>query len=138
MIQNLFTAGAKGGLKGSGIDLEYVETISDNSTYAVLRKVEERYPFVATSLIPVFYPGGLRIKEEDRSFWEEAEYRRSVKNLYPNTQRSNAPIPQVQVNASSKFPDQSLLVQEGISTSDSATRPSQRSMSTQTLETPNK
>jgi hypothetical protein len=39
-----------------------------------LKEVEEHYPLVGSSLVPVYFPGSLRVKEKDDiEFWRKAQ-----------------------------------------------------------------
>lgn len=72
MIQNLIAAGAKRSTSALGIHLRHVNTITDSSVVSVLRKTEKQYPKVGVSLVPVFFPGGMRVTASEKSFWDEA------------------------------------------------------------------
>ena len=56
--------------------MSLVETISDNKVCKVLAKVEERYPLVGSSLLPIFYPAGFRSPVDKKKFWKVASQRR--------------------------------------------------------------
>ena len=43
---------------------------------SILKTPEEVYPDVASSLVPIFFLNGIRIKEDDREFWRSVEERR--------------------------------------------------------------
>ncbi|KAF3278367.1 hypothetical protein TWF132_001219 [Orbilia oligospora] len=81
---NIIAAGAKRSPAALGLHLKQLgEPISDSSVAAVLKKVEERYEFVGSSLLDVFYPGGFRVKNDaDIEFWEEAIQKRKRPNEY--------------------------------------------------------
>jgi hypothetical protein len=80
MVQNLVAAGAKRSSTALGIHLRHVNTIAESSVAAVLRKTEQQYPKVGVSLIPVFFPGGMRVAAGEKSFWDDA--RRSRGSIY--------------------------------------------------------
>ena len=72
MVQNFVAAGAKRSAGALGIHIRHVNTISDSNVVSVLRKTEEQYPKVGLSLVPVFFPGGMRVKAGEKSFWDQA------------------------------------------------------------------
>ena len=76
MLQNIFVAGCVRRPEAFGIHTELVDTISDNKVSKVLAKLEERYPLVGSSLLPVFYPAGFRAPADQRKFWKNASQRR--------------------------------------------------------------
>lgn len=76
MLQNIFVASCARRPEAFGIHIELVDTISDNKVSKVLAKVEERYPLVGSSLLPVFYPAGFRAPADQKSFWKSAKQRR--------------------------------------------------------------
>ena len=82
-VQNLHAAGASREPSALGIHLKKVETIRDKRVAAVLKRLEETYPTVGTSLVPVFFPGGLRVnKGDDLTFWQSALKSRLAPNRY--------------------------------------------------------
>lgn len=81
-IQNLYAAGASRRPGALGIHLEHKETISHPRVAKVLREVEEKYPTVGVSLIPVFFPGSLRAKGDDLEFWQNAMTARMAPNRF--------------------------------------------------------
>ncbi|KAJ5708046.1 hypothetical protein N7488_007847 [Penicillium malachiteum] len=48
----------------------------------VLRDVEELYPGVGLSLVPVFFPGSMRVQEIDENFWRQAQDRVMAPNRW--------------------------------------------------------
>jgi hypothetical protein len=78
MTQNLYVASATRLPSASGIYLRQTAVVTGSSVYDVLKRIEELYPLVGTSLIPVFYTGGTRIKEIDREFWKKAQQLRKT------------------------------------------------------------
>ncbi|KAH6627466.1 hypothetical protein F5144DRAFT_273344 [Chaetomium tenue] len=81
-IQNLHAAGASRKPSALGIHLKHLETVRDKRVAAVLKRLEQTYPTVGTSLVPVFFPGGLRVKGDDLSFWQAALKSRLAPNRY--------------------------------------------------------
>lgn len=56
-----------------GFHLTHMDTIRGNRVANVLKEVEEKYPMSGTSLIDIFYPGSLRVKNDaDLKFWRDA------------------------------------------------------------------
>lgn len=76
MLQNILVAGGARRPEALGIHTELIDTISDNKVSKVLAKVEEQYPLVGSSLLPVFYPAGFRAPVDQRKFWKIANQRR--------------------------------------------------------------
>jgi len=81
-MQNLYAAGTTRLPGALGIHLKYVETISEMRVAKALMKLEEKYPFVGSSLAPVFYPGSLRVKGDDLEFWRNAIRARMAPNRW--------------------------------------------------------
>jgi hypothetical protein len=64
-----------------GIHIKHVRNIRAASVAQVLKLVETDYPLVGTSLLDVFFPGSLRVKElEDIEFWRAALNKRMAPN----------------------------------------------------------
>ena len=76
MLQNIYVAGSPRHPNAFGIHLEFVKTISEKRVSKVLAKVEEQYPLVGSSLLPIFYPAGFRAPPDEKMFWKEANKRR--------------------------------------------------------------
>ena len=76
MLQNIFVAGYARRPEAFGVHAELVDTISDNKVSKVLAKIEERYPLVGSSLLPVFYPAGFRAPIDQKKVWKIANQRR--------------------------------------------------------------
>lgn len=72
MVQNLLAAGARREAGALGIHLKCVNTIVDSKVVSALRKTEEQYPKVGVSLVPIFFPAGMRVKPGEKSFWDDA------------------------------------------------------------------
>ena len=82
-VQNIVAASVARTPGALGIHLKHVETIRAARVAEVLRKVETRYEFVGTSLLDVFFPGSLRVKEAaDMEFWQTALDKRMRPNDY--------------------------------------------------------
>ena len=78
MLQNLVVAGYSRSPEALGIHIELADTITDNKVSKVLGRLEERYPLVGSSLVPVFYPAGFRSPVEQKQFWKVANQRRQA------------------------------------------------------------
>lgn len=66
-----------------GFHLDHMETMRGNRVANVLKAVEEKYPMSGTSLVNIFYPGSLRVKNEaDLKFWRDAMRARYEPNKY--------------------------------------------------------
>lgn len=81
MIHNIVSAGAIRDPSALGIHLIQMDTIADTSVAKVLKRVEDGYPLVGSSLVPIFFPGGMRVSQADRDFWTTAEGKRDQMNL---------------------------------------------------------
>jgi hypothetical protein len=82
MLQNVFAAGAARRPGALGIHIRLVDVVKGSKVQEVLKRVEEEYPLVGTSLMPVFFPGTMRIKESEIPFWREAIRQRMAPNEY--------------------------------------------------------
>jgi hypothetical protein len=81
-IQNLLAAGIYRHPGALGVHLKFIETLRGPRVADVLKALEQKHPFVGTALLPVFFPGGLRVKHEDIQFWNEAKEKRLQPNQY--------------------------------------------------------
>ncbi|PCG91083.1 Hypothetical protein PENO1_095750 [Penicillium occitanis (nom. inval.)] len=84
-IQNLIAAGVHRSPAALGIHIREVDTIRARFVAETLKEVEHKYPRVGTSLLDIFFPGSMRIKEEnteDITFWRAALERRLEKNKH--------------------------------------------------------
>lgn len=75
-IQNVISAGASRTPSALGVRIRDTgNPLRGSSIASVLRIAEENYPGVGMSLVPVFFPGSLRVKEPDIEFWRKAQER---------------------------------------------------------------
>ncbi|KAJ4396161.1 hypothetical protein N0V93_000380 [Gnomoniopsis smithogilvyi] len=81
-IQNLVAAGSSRSPSALGLHLKHKETMRGASLAKVLKEVEERYLLVGSSLVNVFFPGSLRAKGDDLTFWQNAMKARMASNEY--------------------------------------------------------
>lgn len=81
MVHNLVVAGAARSPGALGIHLRQVDTIADVKVSKVLHRVEAKYPMVGSSLVPVFFPGGMRVEGDEREFWDRAQQEREAQGL---------------------------------------------------------
>ena len=81
-VQNLLAAGAMRHPGALGVHLTPVETIRAPRVRDVVQTLEEKYPSVGVSLLDVFFPGGLRVKDKDIEFWREAKQARLTPNNF--------------------------------------------------------
>ncbi|KAL2039839.1 hypothetical protein N7G274_007240 [Stereocaulon virgatum] len=94
MLHNIFVAQSPRQPKAFGIHTELVATISEKKVSKVLAKVEEQYPLVGLSLLPVFYPAGFRAPQDEKKFWKEASKRRhkAIANICLDESNANANV----------------------------------------------
>ncbi|KAJ5982710.1 hypothetical protein N7451_012810 [Penicillium sp. IBT 35674x] len=80
ILQNMFAAGVSRAPKAFGIPLEFVEVIGEWKVMDALFKVEESYPCLGKSLLPIFFPGELNEQEQARwkSFDHIAKLKKSL------------------------------------------------------------
>ncbi|KAF9463934.1 hypothetical protein BDZ94DRAFT_1282335 [Collybia nuda] len=71
MVHNVVVAGAPRRPEAFGLHLEFVKVIGNVKAMKALMALEETYPRVGASLVPIFFPGKLRKDEE--TFWNEQE-----------------------------------------------------------------
>ena len=65
IVQNIIAAGVRRDLGTTGIHLiRHGDPIHDRKVMQALQKAEEKEPYVGLSLLPTFFPGGLRADEE--------------------------------------------------------------------------
>ena len=81
-IQNVVAAGAPRTPGAMGFHISLKETIKGPRVAGVLKEVEDKYEFVGTSLVPVFFPGSLRVKEDEIEFWKKAQDKRLKPNKW--------------------------------------------------------
>ena len=65
MLQNGVAAGARRVPSTSGIHLTHSKTIHDNKVFKALQQAEAFEKHVGVSLLPIFFPGGLKKQEEE-------------------------------------------------------------------------
>lgn len=76
MIQNLIAAGAPRSAAALGFHLERLHEVHSDKVFNALADAEALERGVALSLIPVFFPGGLRTREKEWLDAKRAEYAR--------------------------------------------------------------
>lgn len=81
MIQNLVVAGVQRDSSALGIHLNQSDTIKDKTVAKVLHETESRYPLVGSSLVPIIFPGGMRITKGEEEFWAKATLHRESQGL---------------------------------------------------------
>lgn len=81
MVHNLLAAGTPRNPNALGIHLNQIDTIKDTTVATVLRRTEDRYPLVGSSLVSVFFPGGMKVKPAEVQFWNEAGRVRELQGL---------------------------------------------------------
>ncbi|KAH8723096.1 hypothetical protein GQ44DRAFT_621333 [Phaeosphaeriaceae sp. PMI808] len=81
-MQNVLVAGVPRSPSALGVHLNFIETIRGKRVAHVLKELEEKHPFVGTSLLSVFFPGGLRVKGDDLTFWHKAMSERLNPNKF--------------------------------------------------------
>lgn len=81
MIHNLVVAGIARDPSAFGIHLNQIDTIKDVTVSKVLQKTEDRYPLVGSSLVPIFFPGGMRVTKDEQEFWANATRNRESQGL---------------------------------------------------------
>ena len=74
MVQNVVAAGARRSPGALGIHLEGGEVIHQEKVFLTLQAAEAHQRHVGLSLLPIFFPGGLRREEEDWRQSKLAEY----------------------------------------------------------------
>lgn len=67
MVQNTVAAGARRDPSAFGVPLQFVKAFDDTKIMPVLMETEESFPSVGASLVPVFFPGELRVS--DKEWW---------------------------------------------------------------------
>ena len=82
MLQNVFAAGATRRPEALGIQIKLTDVVKGPKVQGVLKTLEERYPLVGTSLLSVFFPGSMRVKQEEVPFWRDAMNKRMAPNEY--------------------------------------------------------
>lgn len=73
IVQNALAAGYPRDLSTTGIHLKKKDSIEGGKVMEALMRAEEKERYVGISLLPIFFPGGLRPKEEE---WRDNSLRR--------------------------------------------------------------
>ena len=81
MIQNIYAAGAVRSTSSVGVHLKEVTAIGASKVATVLQRTEEQFPGMGLSLVPVYFPGGMRVGEKDLLFWNEAKQKTGLDNV---------------------------------------------------------
>ncbi|KAJ6186444.1 hypothetical protein N7519_007745 [Penicillium mononematosum] len=90
-LQNLIAAGAPRQPRALGVHIKDTgRPISGTRVAHVLKMAEEQYPGVGISLVPIFFPGSMRIREQDFAFWRDAQERIMAPNQH-GTRLDNLP-----------------------------------------------
>lgn len=64
-----------------GLHLQKIATVKSKTVEETLRALEERYPTVGASLLDIFFPGSLRVKDDKvLKFWNDVLKRRAAPN----------------------------------------------------------
>ncbi|KAK7688508.1 hypothetical protein QCA50_008046 [Cerrena zonata] len=72
ILQNALAASVRRDPSASGIHLEQLgDPVSDKKVMKALQKAEEQEQYVGLSLLPIFFPGGLRADEEE---WRDGTF----------------------------------------------------------------
>ena len=80
ILQNVYAAGASRLPTAFGVPLEFVEVIGELKVMDALFRVEELYPCLGRSLLPIFFPGELNEQEQAKwnSFDDIAKLKRKT------------------------------------------------------------
>ncbi len=70
MVHTVIIAGAPRRPEVFGIPLKFREVFVDRKVMEVLQKAETKYPGLGRTLVPAFFPGGLR--EDEQAWWKRA------------------------------------------------------------------
>ncbi|KAJ5769089.1 hypothetical protein N7520_003648 [Penicillium odoratum] len=82
-IQNIVCVGLPRSPSALGIHIHNTKRIIRGHRVAdVIRQAEELYPGVGLSLVPVFFPGSMRIQPSEFDFWREAQERSKRPNRW--------------------------------------------------------
>ncbi|KAF8847716.1 hypothetical protein BDZ45DRAFT_636646 [Acephala macrosclerotiorum] len=82
-IQTIVVGAARRSPYALGFHIKLVETIAGSSFSTVLKKLEEAYPLVGSSLVPVLFPGSMPVKDDnDVAFWRSAQEKRLGSNKW--------------------------------------------------------
>ena len=73
MSQNFYAAGAVRSFSAMGVHLKMVQSITGTKVAQVLKSTEHQFPGMGLSLVPIFFPGGMRVTSDDMGFWQEAK-----------------------------------------------------------------
>ncbi|TVY71123.1 hypothetical protein Focb16_v000048 [Fusarium oxysporum f. sp. cubense] len=74
MLHNIYVAGTSRPPEAYGVFLEFVKVIGNKKVMNALFQVEEDYPCLGKSILPIFFPGQLREDEQER--WDN--YSRNI------------------------------------------------------------
>lgn len=79
----MISAGASRNPSALGVHIRPTgDLIRGNRVADVLKMAEERFPGVGMALVPVFFPGSMRVNDEDYGFWRDVQERRSAPNQF--------------------------------------------------------
>jgi hypothetical protein len=81
-IQNIVAAGATRSSKALGVHIKVKEILRGPKVADVLKEAEAKYPLLGTALVPVFFPGSMRVHEAELQFWKEAQELRTKPNKH--------------------------------------------------------
>ncbi|EWZ48974.1 hypothetical protein FOCG_07389 [Fusarium oxysporum f. sp. radicis-lycopersici 26381] len=87
ILQNIYVAGTSRPPEAFGVPLEFVEVMGNPKVMDTLFKVEERYPRLGKSMLPIFFTGELRENEQKK--WDN--YEKIAKEIKEKAKREKEP-----------------------------------------------
>ncbi|KAF3173360.1 hypothetical protein TWF225_009813 [Orbilia oligospora] len=82
-IQNVIAASAIREPGTYGVHLNFKEKITGRSVREILKATEEKYEFAGLSLVDIFFPGSMRVKDSaEIAFWREVQDKRNGENAF--------------------------------------------------------
>ncbi|KAF7921446.1 hypothetical protein EAE99_007754 [Botrytis elliptica] len=92
-IQNVIAAGARRSPSALGVHIRDIgQPIRGNRVADVLKAAERQYPGLGMSLVPIFFPGSMRVQPSEFDFWRAANERQMGPNRF-GTRIDNLPPP---------------------------------------------
>ncbi|PWY94985.1 hypothetical protein BO94DRAFT_530874, partial [Aspergillus sclerotioniger CBS 115572] len=96
-IQNVISAGAPRSPSALGVHIRDLgQPIRGKRVADALKAAEQQYPGVGMSLVPIFFPGSMRVEPSEFDFWRAAQQRQMGPNSH-GTRIDNLPPPSTSI-----------------------------------------
>ncbi|KAF7887149.1 uncharacterized protein EAF02_003796 [Botrytis sinoallii] len=108
-IQNVIAAGARRSPSALGVHIRDIgQPIRGNRVADVLKAAERQYPGLGMSLVPIFFPGSMRVQPSEFDFWRAANERQMGPNRF-GSRIDNLPPQSSTIQVVADVPEHDLI-----------------------------